>query len=530
MILKFIRQHPFVRLLCFLVIGIVLGDSWPLNIPFAWLLVLFFLLWLSYFLSRKIWIPWLFGVAVHLFFLMVGYAAMSRVLFNSAYSFTSGREVYLVRLLSEPQEKPKTFLLKAQLLSLPSEAAATEPSHPRQVLLYIAKDSLSASLKPGQELFVRAQLTASKDNRVAGFDYPRYLLRHRVAGTGYIPRGQWKVVGFQPESGLATRMRDLRDRTEERYRQLGFEGDEGAVLRALTLGEKEELSEEVKETYSVAGASHVLALSGLHIGFLYALFWFLFAPVWKRWSIFKPFLLVAIILIMWLFAYLVGLSSSVVRAVIMATVFTLAALMPEKPQTMNTLALTAFLMLLVKPEWLFDVGFQLSFSAVAAILLLQPKLSSFFQTTNPVFIKIRDLFTVSVAAQIGTAPIVAFYFHRFSCHFLLSNLWVIPLVSVILYLAVFMLLLFPFPEFQQQVGGVLRALIHYQNAGLQRIADLPFATIEGLNPLWIEVLWFYLLLYLFYRAWHVRTARNIQWFLGSVFLLAAFHSITLWVE
>ena len=148
------------------------------------------------------------------------------------------------------------------------------------------------------------------------------------------------------------------------------------------------------------------------------------------------------------FCFFTGLSSSVVRSVVMFSLLAFAGLQLEKPLTLNTLAATAFLMLLCKPVWLFDVGFQLSFSAVAAIVLVQPKLYALWKVDNRFLRYLWGLMTVSVAAQLGTAPLVIFYFSRFSTHFLLTNLWVIPMVSLVLYSAVFLLMLTPLPFVQ----------------------------------------------------------------------------------
>ena len=238
----------------------------------------------------------------------------------------------------------------------------------------------------------------------------------------------------------------------ELYHRLGFQGDNLAVLSALTVGDKENLSEDMRETYSIAGASHVLALSGLHIGLLSTLFLFFFSFLWKRWAAFKPLGFFLVILFLWAFAFLTGLSSSVVRSVIMFSLLVVSRLQSEKLLSLNTLAATAFLMLLYNPLWLFDVGFQLSFVAVVSILLIQPKLYSLLSVRRCIPRYVWGLLTVSVAAQIGTAPLVIFYFSRFSTHFLLTNLWVIPMVTLILYSAVLMLILTPFPFLQSGCG------------------------------------------------------------------------------
>lgn len=305
---------------------------------------------------------------------------------------------------------------------------------------------------------------------------------------------------------------------------MGFTGDELAVLSALTVGDKEELSDDIIETYSVSGASHVLALSGLHIGFLYALFWFLFRPLWHRWQRLKPILLLVIVLFLWSFAFLTGLSPSVVRSVIMFSLLALSNLQPEKPLTLNTLAATAFLMLLYNPFWLFDVGFQLSFTAVTAILLIQPGLYALLKVRNRPLHYLWGIATVSIAAQIGTAPLVLLYFSRFSTHFLLTNLWVIPMVSLIMYAAVILMVLTPLPALQQLWSTAVERMVCLQNNTLRTIEALPGSSIDNV---WVdvwEVALFYLALLLLYRTVCRCTARNLCMFLISVLVLSALHT------
>ena len=339
---------------------------------------------------------------------------------------------------------------------------------------------------------------------------PVYLLRKGISGTAYVHAGHWCAIGCDSTLAFRQQALECRSRLVALYRDMGFRGDELAVLSALTIGDKEELSESIVETYSVAGASHVLALSGLHIGFISALLLFVLSPLWIRWRFLKPFLFLSVILLLWGFAFLTGLSSSVVRAVVMCSFGLLSMLIPAcRKLTLNTLGVTAFLMLLFNPVWLFDVGFQLSFSAVAAIVLLQPGLYGLLSVKNRLLRKAWGLVTVSLAAQVGTAPLVMLYFSRFSTHFLLTNLLVIPLVSLIVYAAVILLVLTPFPVLQQLFADVVEIPLRMQNALLRWIEQLPLASIDRI---WVDI-WdvflFYCCLLLFCRVWMRRTAANV---------------------
>jgi competence protein ComEC len=527
LIIDDLQRHPFLRLLMPLAGGILCGDAFPHVFP-MWLCLAGFLLLLFVFVLCRYWYSrWLYGVTVYFFLFGLGFQLVSRQLEQTEYTFPNKPSVYKVCIREKPEVKERSILCRVSLeKELRQDTVIINPRN-NLFLLYFPKDSAANGLQQGDELLIHARLSPPSNNgNPDEFDYARYLRRKGGSGTAYIPAGHWKVVGHNASRTLRQTALEYREKIVSLYRNSGFKGDELAVLSALTVGDKEELSDDIVETYSVAGASHVLALSGLHIGFLYALLWLLMSPLWKRWRCLKPILLLLIILFLWSFAFLTGLSSSVVRSVIMFSLLALAGLQPEKPLTINTLAGTAFLMLLYNPVWLFDVGFQLSFSAVAAILLFQPKLYALWKVENRPLRYLWGLITVSVAAQLGTAPLVILYFSRFSTHFLLTNLWVIPMVSLILYSSVFFLVLTPFPFLQHAFASVLEALVRTQNSVLQWIEQLPSASVDGIwTDVW-EVLLFYLFLGWAYTSLTRRTIRNVYAALFALLLLVSYHSVS----
>ena len=260
----------------------------------------------------------------------------------------------------------------------------------------------------------------------------------------------------------------------QRLESSGLSDDQYAIVAAMALGDKSALTHELKDTYSKTGASHILALSGLHLGIIYALLSIL--VVGRRWQMITQ---VAIILSIWAFVFLVGMSASVVRSAVMLTVYALLALGHRRKMSVNTLAFTAIIMLLISPQALFDVGFQLSFMAVFCILLFVPlfyrPFSAEYLMTHRTVSWLWGMVAVSVAAQIGVAPLIAYYFGRFSCYFLLTNFIVIPAATLILYLALGTLLI-------PSIGVILSGVVGGLNTTLLYIATLPGATIEGLHP------------------------------------------------
>ena len=297
-----------------------------------------------------------------------------------------------------------------------------------------------------------------------------------VLGTLVTEMDLSKVDDGEPSRIERTQQYFLHQRTLllGRLQSSGLSDDQYAVVAAMALGDKSTLTKELKDTYSKTGASHVLALSGLHLGIIYALLSML--VVGRRWQTITQ---VAIILSIWAFVFMVGMSTSVVRSAVMLTVYALLALGHRHKMSVNTLAFTAIVMLLVTPKALFDVGFQMSFMAVFSILLFVPlfyrPFSAEYLMTHRVIKWLWGMVAVSIAAQIGVAPLIAYYFGRFSCYFLLTNFIVIPAATIILYLALGALLI-------PSIGIILANIVGLLNTTLLYIASLPGATIEGLHP------------------------------------------------
>ncbi|MEG1660258.1 MAG: ComEC/Rec2 family competence protein [Bacteroides sp.] len=520
----FLHRYPFWRLVLPLAIGIYLGDHLyfsgrevPANYFFFALLLLLVFLIASSFLKRYAW-RWVFGTLLFLFCCLGGLGSMNLLLQQTAVSFPSAEAVYHVRITGKPEEKERSILCPVVWDG-------------KNVLLHLTKDSLSRQLQSGEELLVSTRLRPpTNDGNPDEFDYRRYLMRKQVSGTGFCYSGRWMRLAHKEPLSLRQQALVWRERILARYRQLGFSGDEFAVLSALTVGYKEELSEEIRETYSISGASHVLALSGLHIGFLYALLLFCFNRLPGKGQAIRWLRTLVMVGLLWAFAFFTGLSPSVVRSVIMCTFFALSGVFGRQSFSMNTLSAAAFFMLLWQPSLLFDVGFQLSFCAVTFILLLQPFLYRIVPTKNGVIRYLWGLMSVSIAAQLGTAPLVILYFYRFSTHFLLTNLMVIPLVSVIMYAAVALLALSPFAQLQWVMAIVVKELVQGLNAVVRWVEQLPWASIEGIWLYPVEVFVFYLVLLLGIRHCFSHTAKSLIASLSCLLFLCSFHEVMKWID
>ena len=277
-----------------------------------------------------------------------------------------------------------------------------------------------------------------------------------------------------------------REQLLQRFNDSGLDGDAYAVVAAMSLGDKSALTRDVKSAYSVSGASHVLALSGLHLGIIYMLL-SLFLPR-RRWPALSQLLM---ILVVWAFVLLVGMPVSAVRSAVMLTIYGVLSIGRRNKMSVNVLAFTAFLMLMWNPASLFDVGFQMSFMAVWAILLFVPLFTSVFSDQyymeHPWVAKVWGMVAVSIAAQLGVAPLIAYYFGQFSTCFLLTNFLVVPAAFIILCLSIAVLL---FPP----LAYLLLYIVNGLNASLNTIATFPGASIGNLHPTILQVVLIYVLI------------------------------------
>lgn len=530
----YIHRYPYIRLIIPWITGVFCGDhffdrSWELFWSILALGLCIALLFVLYFLKRHS-LRWCFGLAVSILCFIGGWLGITWQLQHAVYSFPEEETVYRVLITDAPQAKEHTYLCQT-LLKERRDTAGTYPIE-RTAILYLQQDSAVTRLKSGDELLISARISPPLNNRnFDEFDYARFLMRKGISGTGYVASGKWTKQDGMNNLDLKSIASSCRRKMISLYQKLGFSGDELAVLSALTIGDKTELSDSVRESYSVAGASHILALSGLHIGLLYTLLFFILKPIARRGNIGRVIRSVLLLILLWAFAFFTGLSPSVVvRSVSMFSILAMADMVGRQPLSLNTLAAAAWLMLFCNPAWLFDVGFQLSFLAVASILLIQKPIYHLITVKGRIGKYIWGLMSVSVAAQIGTAPLVMFYFSRFSVHFLLTNLVVIPFITIILYAAVIMLLLTPLSWLQIVVAEGVKKLLEGLNFFVRWVEQLPYASIDGIWLYQSEILGIYIVGFLLTYYFMNRRYRNLLICLFTILLLGTYHATLYWLD
>lgn len=273
-----------------------------------------------------------------------------------------------------------------------------------------------------------------------------------------------------------------------------------SVLAAMTLGEKKGVSRELRRIYSVTGAAHVLALSGLHLSIIYMLLMRL--TLNRQRSILVQTIILSMV---WGYTLLTGLATSTIRSAVMLTIYSLLSLGGRRGQPLNVLALTALILMLSDRTVLYDIGFQLSFAAVLSIVLITPIIDELVDMkwlmTHPFVKWVLDLTVVSIAAQIGVAPLLAYHFGTFSTYFLLTNFIAIPSVTIILYLA----LIFWVTPFDV-VGQLLVGVVHILNKVLALLAQIPYSVIDNLHLSVVQTI----LIYVGFGCWYAATLKLLQ--------------------
>lgn len=312
-----------------------------------------------------------------------------------------------------------------------------------KIILNIRKDSTSTNIELGSHLKVNGTFYKNRNPfNPNQFDYGKYLENQQIYAQIYADASDI-LIGDNVEKGLNYYASKLRNKIIYNLEKNNFNKDELSVVIALILGQQQDISKDVVRDYQYAGAVHVLSVSGLHVGFILLFVTFLLKPISnsKKGLTLK---LIIVLVSLWAFGILAGLAPSVVRSVTMFSFVAIGMFLRRSINIYHTLLVSALLILLFEPSFLFDIGFQLSYIALFFIVWFQPLLASLWTPKNKIANYFWEIITVSFAAQIGAFPISVYYFHQFPGLFFLTNLIILPFLSFILALGVVVMLLAAF--------------------------------------------------------------------------------------
>ncbi len=489
---------PFVRIVIPFILGIILFhylSSIPVFYGVSIVVALFLILLLfqtsstlrSNYKSAPYW-----GIILTFALVFSGYSLSS---FKSLKSETfSSKSVGFVmgKIMEQPSEKERSIKTVVEINAILSNNEWIQAEG--RIILYFQKDSKTKKLKTGDQIIFEPNLQEVKNaGNPEEFDYKQYLAYHLISQQGYIKSEKWQLVQAKAETGLFAFAESVREKLISILRKNGLSGENFAVASAISLGYTNELDAEVKQSYAATGAMHILSVSGLHVGIVYIVLDFLlFFLTRKRYlRVLKAML---IILFLWGYALLTGLSPSVLRAAAMLSFVVAGKAFNRQANIYNSLSASAFVLLAYNPFLLFDVGFQLSYLAVLGIVYFHPLIYKIIYIKNKWTDKVWILTSVGIAAQLTTLPLSLYYFHQFPNYFLITGLLVIPLSTIIIYLIIFLFFISPWEWGASVTGKGLYYLVDFMNSSIKTIESWPGALTSDIPFNSVQVLLFYSLL------------------------------------
>lgn len=408
----------------------------------------------------------------------LGYCERTHII-NSNENINADK-LYIARVREEVTEKTNVCKTELEMMAARDSLGNLRPIS-GLAIAYLEKDSSHHALKYGDVIAFEADVeTVQPPANPEQFDYQRYLLRKGVTHQVYLAKDSYILLNINKKNPLFSLSYGLRDFLLETMGKLGIEGDEYAVAAAVLLGYDDELPPELRQNYVTAGSMHVLCVSGLHVGIIFLVFSTMLSFFDKRGAVFKILKFCILLLIMWTYAFVAGLAPSILRATIMISFIVIGKIIKRNGVIVNSIAASAFVILAIEPEDLFNIGFQLSYAAVIGIVVLQRPIYNVFYIKNKILDKIWELTSVTLAAQFATVPFTIFYFNQFPLYFWLSNLFMTPLSTVVIIGGMIMLLVSFIPYLNLATAWCVKKMIWVMNLGVSMVEELPFSMIKDL--------------------------------------------------
>lgn len=494
------RKYPFIRILVPFMIGIILSMKFhnENSVELMWWLIPILICFLiGMVIHRRITYgnKSVFGVALMLGIFFAGY--LWSLVFNLSLGSNHYRtllndtEYMVCQLSSDPIEKERSYQAFAKVVEVIDSNRKHYPANGK-ILLYFEKCDTLKHFHYHDKLVLPSRSVAEIKQAMnpSGFDYKRYLALRGVFYSVYLEKESYLL---QPNTAFSLKAvaGKVRRTLIRILQQSSLSGDEFALVNALVLGYDQFLNQDIKLSYSNAGAMHILCVSGLHVGIIYMVISFLMTVIPGVRKLHKRWQVLLIMLFIWIYAFITGLEPAVMRASVMFTLVAIGKSMHRKSRIYNTLAASAFIMLVINPNMLSYVGFQLSYLAVFGIVWLQPYIVSWWYPKCRLLRYFWELIAVSLAAQIILFPLLIYYFHKLSLLFFITNLFAIPGAALIIYITLLYFVLSWIPGLSVVIAFALQHVVWLMNFLIDRVSHLPYAYVEHI---WLEQ-WIIIILY-----------------------------------
>lgn len=527
------KQAPVIRLLLPLIAGIIL--QWYLQFSMLYVLTALCCFITAFLLINLLPAAVVFGIRQYrgiLFHFVM--AAFGMLLtwqkdarhHNSWYGhFLKDSSVLIVKI-NEP------LMVKQRSVKTEGIVTAVVNGKDKQVtggklLLYFAKDSTPVNLQYGDIIVIHKKLQPIINSGNPGaFNYKRYaafqLLYHQV----FLKKENWLATNKFSVNYLQHYLFKTRDHVLGVLKKyISNKNNELGIAEALLIGYKEDLDKDLVQAYSNTGVVHIIAISGLHLGLIYAvLLWsFNHIPYVKRSRHAKAILLITSL---WLFALLTGGSASVLRSAVMFTVIVAGKYYFKQSSVYNSLAASAFILLCYNPYYLWDVGFQLSYCAVTGIIAFQQFIYRKWYSPYRVLRQVWQMISITLAAQIGTFPLCIYYFHQFPNLFLFTNLLAVPVSTGILFAEILLVIVASFETFAGYIGVAISSCINMLNKLILFFDEFSFSVIDHIYANEISTWLMYGMVTLFMAWWMRKNKKMLRLALLCMLLLSGLYAYT----
>ena len=506
----FLNQSPVFRLLLPFLFGVVAMICYPF--PAIYAVALLLLLTAIYIVvqfipavaaSRKF--RWLIGSLINGLFFLLGCIItwLHCDLSNNLHFSTSSGQFYYAVVTEPPVFKEKTVKVIAEIQSVKEGSELRNATG--KLLIYIPNTG-DVKLRYGQCFIFKAnpQRIAAPKNPEE-FNYARYLAFHNIFHQAYLQSNNYRIVNSQNRNILYSTSFQLREYLVTILKETIHDKEIYSVGSALLVGFEDDLEGPLMNAYATSGTLHVLSVSGMHVAVIYKVLEWLLRFLLKRRG--GRHLYFAIILsFIWFYAFLTGLSPSVLRAAMMLNFVIVGKWSGRNTGVLNTLAVSCFLLVIYNPFLITEVGFQLSFLAVFGIVFLHPLLFRLYEAPNRFLYALWSIISVSLCAQLITFPLGLFYFHQFPNFFLLANILVIPATTAAIYACIALVILYQVPLLGMIIAKLCYAFIWFSNEVVKMIDTFPYAVVNGVSINLFEMILIYIMIilgivYLMYKRW-----------------------------
>ena len=426
---------------------------------------------------------WFFGAVMACYLFMAGYSLVkahgAEVQKDYYRNYQDGASYYVARVYDYPTERPNSIRTVLELEYQFGDSTVSRPVSGK-VMAYFPKSDSAFALRYGDLIVIPAPIReVTPPLNPEEFDYRAYLIRKGVTGQVYLKDDRWMDLQTNNANPIYAFSYNIRDVLLKSLHRCGLSDNEFGVAAAILLGYDDNLADEMRKNYVAAGSMHILCVSGMHVGIIYLLASFLLGFLnRKKWQkTMKQLLLLALI---WFYALIAGMSPSVLRSALMISFVIIGDVIHRKGFIINSIAASAFILLCINPNNLFEIGFLLSYAAVMGIVVLQKPIYNLLYVKNKLLDKAWQITAVALSAQIATIPFTLFYFHQFTTYFWLSNLFMTPISFVVVISGMVLLLVSWIPYLNTLVGYLVWGAVYVMNWVVAKIESIPYSIIKGL--------------------------------------------------